>query len=139
MATAVVGGVGCAHIGLSLLRLLGIGNGREEESKSRDMNVIVAFDFVFETNRRTPPLFDDELIALVFLVSFPEGVAASSTQNFSHVNGRSSFCGLKLGCLLCTHIVFREALKPKGMPKILIARTSSASNKHLSATSKSSC
>lgn len=41
MATDVVVGVSCAHIGLSLLRLLGVGDGREEESKSSDMNVIV--------------------------------------------------------------------------------------------------
>lgn len=38
MATNVVIGVSCAHIGLGLLYLLGVGDGGEkEESKSRDM------------------------------------------------------------------------------------------------------
>jgi hypothetical protein len=35
------------------------------------MSMFVALGFVLKANRRTLPLFDDELIVLVSLVSFP--------------------------------------------------------------------
>jgi hypothetical protein len=76
MATDAVAGVSCAHIGLSLLRLLGVGDGREEELKSGGLDsakpcqCLLRLVLPLKANRRTLPLFDDELAVLVSLVSF---------------------------------------------------------------------
>jgi hypothetical protein len=103
MAADVVAGVSCTRIGLSLLRLLSVGDGREEESKSRTMKnpfmgglgsampcqCFLRLALSLKANRRTLPLFDDELIVLVFLTSFPrQGVVALSIKDLFHNNGR---------------------------------------------------
>ena len=69
---------------------------RGVEEQGHECHCLLRLALSLKTNRRTLPLSDDELIVLASLVSFPEGVTASSTKDLSHVNGRSLFCGLKL-------------------------------------------
>jgi hypothetical protein len=81
MATNIVVGVSCAHIGLGLPYLLGVGDGREEESRDmknpfmgdliapRHANVCCV-GFVLEQAEEYLSLFDEDLFVLVSLVSF---------------------------------------------------------------------
>jgi hypothetical protein len=123
MATDVVAGVSCTRIGLSLLRLLGVGDGREEESKSRTMKnpfmggldsampcqCFLRLALSLKANRRTLPLFDDELIVLVFLTSFQDKAWWNCRSKISFtITAVSSFCELELDyeCLWRTRVVF---------------------------------
>jgi hypothetical protein len=72
------------------------------------MSLFVAFGFVFESKQETLLLFDDELIVLDSLVSFPGKVWQHCRPKISfHVSSRSSYCGLKLDMdVFCARVSF---------------------------------